>query len=118
MLCCEAKQTKKPELVERYLRSEKPLSDEDRNHIADFYTGKGNFALKGRPPNDQWQGFLDHCAAAVKRLKANNPGLHHGRAVDEVAKLATAESDSSWTDFAATLDNYVRRSPKRKKSAR
>jgi hypothetical protein len=78
MLCCEAKQMKKPELVERYLRSKKSLSHEDRNHIADFYTGKGNFAPKGRPLMNEW----------------------------------------SWTDFAATLDNYIRRSPKRKKSAR
>ncbi len=116
MVCCEAKQTKKPALVEQLLRSKKRLSQEDRNHIADFYTGKGNFAQKGRPVDNEGEYLLSRAAANVKLLKANNPWLSHNRAIDEIAKLDADGGD--WTRFAARLANYIRRSPKRKKPAR
>ena len=116
MLCCEAKQRRKPELVEQLLRGKKPLSWEDRNHIADFYTGKGRFVRKGRVPDYEGEDFLRRAAANVTLLKAKNPGLSHDRAIDEIAKLSADGND--WTAFAAKLANYIRRSPKRKKSAR
>jgi hypothetical protein len=115
MLCCEAKQRKKPQLVERLLRSRKRLAKEDRNHIADFYTKKGRFAPKGRRSDPATADFLERSAKNVRRLKANNPGLSHDRAIDEIAKLAVGDDD--WTIFAAKLANYVRRSPRRKKLA-
>jgi hypothetical protein len=76
MLCCQAAQTKRPELINELLRSNEPLSDEDRAHIADFNEGK--FNPRGTSKKYEEAYLLAQAAAAV-RTRSTSQSLTHPR---------------------------------------
>ena len=115
MLCCEAAQMNRPKLIAELLRSNRLLSSDDREHIADFYEGKFN-KLRGRPENYEVQWELEKLAEMVKALKdvAREKGvkLRHQDAIDHVVEKYAGGPD---TALAAKLDNYISRSKRIKK---
>ena len=105
------------ELLLAYLRTDKPLTADDRKYLADYLEGKYN-RKKGRPAGGKAALNLRNVAVLVEQIKAE---LHkrgeHYRIQDKAVDFAL-ELHSSWGHppvARETLENHLRRSNRRKK---
>ena len=100
-----------------YLRSNKPLTAQDRAYLADYLEGKFK-RKKGRPPGGEAALNVRNVAVLVDYIKAKlrEDGKRyriHDLAVDDALKYHVAHGQQAPTREA--LENYFRRSKRRKK---
>jgi hypothetical protein len=112
-----AAKTGRKEKLLAYLRSNKPLTARDRAYLADYLEGKFK-RKKGRPPGGDAARNLRNVAALVDYIKAmlRESGKRyriHDLAVDYALNHHVAHGHRAPTREA--LENYLRRSKRRKK---
>jgi hypothetical protein len=100
-----------------YIRSDKPLRPRDRDHLADYLEGKLK-RKKGRPPGGKNVLNLRNVAVLVEfyKTKLRESGMRsgiHDLAVDSALEFHVARGQEA-PDRQA-LENYLRRSKRRKK---
>ena len=100
-----------------YLRSDRPLAAMDRAYLADYQEGKIK-RKQGRPRDLARAFYVGQLALLVQQRKAElREGGRHYRIHDEAADYALKlYSDAGYPDVPReTLENYLRRSKRRKK---
>jgi hypothetical protein len=111
-----AKLGRKQQLL-AYLRSDRPLTAEDRAYLADYLEGKFN-RKKGRPRGGKAALNVRNVAVMVdfykaKLREAGERYRIHEKAIDYALKYHVSHGHTA--PAPETLENYLRRSKRRKK---
>jgi hypothetical protein len=113
----EAAKYERKEHLLAYLRSNKPLTAEDRTYLADYLEGKLK-RKRGRPPGGKAALNLRNVAVLVNwykaRLRASGKRYRiHDLAVDAALEYHVRQGHTAPNREA--LENFLRRSKRRKK---
>jgi hypothetical protein len=113
----EAAKYDRKELLLAYLRSNKPLTAQDRKYLADYLEGKYR-RKKGRPPGGKAALNLRNVAVRVNFFKAKlrEAGMRyriHDKAIDYALRDHARFGHPAVS--RDTLENHLRRSKRRKK---